>query len=335
MLLKAFTWMLVIAGVAVSLLWIVSGGARAVLNRAPNTPNPLTDIWNGNVFAHSSLWGFELPWRPTEIDNIGVKIDSMPDWRTNSDAERDIASISDELSRLEESAAKIKTFGIPSNQKGSVTIEGAGAAKEGLRGEYIQLLASLSNTNSVSISGWSLESTLTGTRVQIPEGVEAFMVGSVGEFRPITLLPGNSVVVTSATSPVGASFRENKCVGYLSQSQRFVPDLPQECPAAAQILPRSDAALRAYGDACVDIAAQLAPCSFPTSLPQNTSAACRSFLRKEFSYNGCVERYRGTAGFAGSVWRVFLNSPRELWRNTHDTIRLLDESGRTVDVFSY
>src|SRR3989344_2670359 len=82
--------------------------------------------------------------------------------------------------------------------------------------------------------------------------------------------------------------------------------------------------------------ALLPPCRAPIShFTSELSQPCRSFLANTLSYNGCIDTYRYRANFTENLWRVYLNSPRELWRNTHDVIRLLDAKGRTVDALAY
>lgn len=39
--------------------------------------------------------------------------------------------------------------------------------------------------------------------------------------------------------------------------------------------------------------------------------------------------------YDGSVWRLYLGLGRDLWRNDHDTIVLLDANGTSVDTFTY
>ena len=52
-------------------------------------------------------------------------------------------------------------------------------------------------------------------------------------------------------------------------------------------------------------------------------------------YNNCFADHINDPNFAGTSWRIYLNSGVELWRNDHDTIRLLDAQGKTVDVLTY
>jgi hypothetical protein len=45
--------------------------------------------------------------------------------------------------------------------------------------------------------------------------------------------------------------------------------------------------------------------------------------------------YQYRTDFRKNTWRLFLGVNELLWNNQHDVIRLLDASGRTVDVLVY
>jgi hypothetical protein len=65
------------------------------------------------------------------------------------------------------------------------------------------------------------------------------------------------------------------------------------------------------------------------------SSACENYLRTKVSYDGCVAMHQYDDDFYEDEWRVFLGSRASLWGDNHDTIRLLDRQGRTIDVFTY
>ena len=200
----------------------------------------------------------------------------------------------------------------------------------------MSLIAAWDNTSPTDITGWSLQSALSGVRAYVPRGAENFYMGVVNEQRNIQLNPGSSATVLSGYSPVGTSLRENLCSGYLNQLQTFVPRLEERCPASSEALPLSAENLQVYGDACVDFVKTVPYCSAPLqSFTPELSPSCRNFLANTLSYNGCVSMYRHRSSFAGDSWRIYLNASRELWRNSHDVIRLLDAEGKTVDAIAY
>jgi hypothetical protein len=202
--------------------------------------------------------------------------------------------------------------------------------------EYVEILASHNATAPIDITGWSLQSAVTGVRAFIPRGSADFLMGTINVQEDIALSPGASAILSSGFSPVGTSFRENMCTGYLGSLQSFSPPLSENyCPSPRDMVPLTADNIRAYGDACLDYIRSQGGCQTPRFAPSNVSPACIAAAMNTLSYNGCAMLYRNTANFAGSMWRVFLSSPDELWRNTHDIIRLLDTQGRVVDVLTY
>ena len=211
-----------------------------------------------------------------------------------------------------------------------------GGAGEVLIAEHIEAEAALENTAPIGIAGWSLQSAYTGVRPYIQQGASPFLMGTVNNLSPIQLAPGQSALVNSGVSPVGVSFRENICTGYLGQLQSFTPPLPSSCPSPSSQLPLTPDNLKSYGEICFDYLQTIPLCEAPlNNIPSNLPSSCQYFVAEALSYNGCVARNRSRASFAGDSWRIYLNSNAELWRNSHDIIRLLDADGRTVDVLTY
>lgn len=205
--------------------------------------------------------------------------------------------------------------------------------------EYLTLEASSTNTQPINITGWALQSMVSDAFFQIPGGVNVYQMGEVNTAGDIVLAPGERVTISSGVSPVGVSFRENMCTGYLGTVQDFEPRLRARCPLPASVLPPTLANIREFGDECVEFAAQFDECTYlTTSTPGflTLAPACREHLQPRLTYTGCVLDNQNDPAFLGEGgWRIFLGSTTEVWRNKYEVIRLLDENVRTVDVFTY
>ena len=232
---------------------------------------------------------------------------------------------------------KSRTFGSASPYVGKVIIidDVSGIRAENAAEEYLQISAAYTNTEAIDVTGWILESALTGIRVAISPAASPFIANNANALAPVSLEPGSLALIATAASPVGVSFRENMCSGYLEQFQTFSPPLIKECPFSSGILPLTQENLIRFGDSCFDALQNLSQCEFPQSLPNTISGACRAYLTEYLSYNGCVNQNRDRSTFQKNMWRVFLGSPQNLWRDSHDAIRLLDAQGKTVSVFIY
>jgi hypothetical protein len=312
------------------IMWVIGGGPRRAYEEVTS--------FRILPFSTDTAVGFRLPWQ-TDVLFAPITLPGMfePGRQDLSDAEQELMELEAEYQRLSREANTSRGFGTPSPYSGTVSLV---RDISGVRGtepndEYVQISVDYRASTAVDISGWSLESALSGSKAYLPPIASAFVMGATNMTGPALIQPGGLAIVTTAASPVGASFRENLCSGYLDQFQSFSPQLGNECPSPSSVLPLTEENLWRYGDACFDVIATLYACRFPQDIPDSVNPACRAFLTDALSYNGCVNRNRSTPGFEQNRWRLYLNGQSEIWRNSHDAIRLLDAQGKTVDVFVY
>ena len=228
-------------------------------------------------------------------------------------------------------------FGSPSLYRNLVTLSHyvSGSGSSNPSNEYVELSVAQNAGVPVDITGWTIESEATGNASVIPKGTEVPTSGIVNAAQDIILTPGTRAILVSSQSPIGASFRENKCIGYFSTFQKFSPSLPQNCPSP------SDELLSFYGSdyirdaACIDYTKKLSRCQVALTPPVTVSGTCQSFIVKYFNYNGCVDAHKNDADFNGNTWRVYLGRSSSMWRTKNELVKLLDKDGKTVDAFSY
>lgn len=311
--------------IALIVFWFLTGGWAAAARTARSLSNPLELI-----FGTSTSGSFiKLPWQPGEL----TRGPDIGDYAGEADARNMASGDSDQYSGAQTSPVRKPANASP--YYGKVFISENAATESGASKEFVRLTASENNTAPVTVTNWVLQSGVSGARAVIPPAAALFALGTVNIVQPISLEPGASVLITTAPSPVGTSFRENICSGYLNELRTFNPELPNECPAPSEALPMTADNLRFYGSPCFDYLGTLTQCHFPSALPGDLSPACRSYISNTSSYNGCVNMYRNSASFALPAFRAYLTLQSELWANSHDVILLLDERGQTVDVLTY
>lgn len=331
---QVVVWLLIFIVLAALTLWVIGGGPREAFKG-------ITDITFASPITPDEGVGFRLPWQPVELfPTIDITEALQLGEQKNTDvgsAQAELLALTEEYERLNREAAAMRTFGTPSPHAGTVYIarDEGGIHATDAHQEYVQLQAEYRNSSGIDIRGWSLESALTGVRVVIPGAAAPFAQGIPNTVGAVTLSPGGVAILTSGASPVGVSFRENSCTGYLQQFQMFSPPLSERCPAPSSLFPLSEQNLIRYGAECFDAMQGLQSCRFPHDLPHTLTVACRTQLADTLSYNGCVRAHSARADFHDDMWRLYLGAPSELWRASHDVIRLLDAEGRTVDVFTY
>ncbi len=228
-------------------------------------------------------------------------------------------------------------FGTPSPYRGLIRMSHyvSGAGSSDPKNEYIELSVAQDARVPVNLSQWRLVSDASGTSATIPKGTEVPSAGIINAAEDIVLSPGMRAIVMSGPSPIGASFRENKCIGYFSTFQNFSPSLPQNCPVPSNELSSFYGADYIRDPFCIDYVNRLSRCQVMLSPPSGASGSCQAFLVKYLNYNGCVAAHKDDADFLGNTWRIYLGRSKSMWRTKYELVKLLDMNGKTVDAFSY
>jgi hypothetical protein len=308
--------------VAFILIWVVNGGIGKIIKNTGSFQNPISAWFSGQAIQGSN---FRLP-AQKEVSGINVddmQIDATPQELTVFDVTGGSGG------------APMSSFGNPSSYAGHVHLLESMAQSADPNSQYLTINISGNNSAPVELSGWTLQSAVSGTRVTIPGAVRNFYSGVVNQVDATMIRPGGKAYIISGTSPVGVSFQETMCSGYLSKFQSFTPDMDSGCPDPSEALPETADNLRQYGAACLDYVRALGTCEFPSIVPPSLPAACRVYVINTFSYNGCVNMYRNNRGFDANVWHLYLGDRTTPWNPTHDIIRLLDDQNRIVDSVTY
>ncbi|KND51191.1 MAG: hypothetical protein ABA06_02680 [Parcubacteria bacterium C7867-001] len=276
------------------------------------------------------------------ITTSGVNATAYGTARTQGDAPKgsigsQLKGAEQNLEELKKQVADLKTWGESSPYRGLVTIDHStsGPSETDRKKEYVTIRLSSSADTDVNISGWKLESAASNLSATIGHGAKTARTGHINNDAPIVLTPGDSAIIETGSSPIGESFKENICSGYLEEFQDFNPSLSQSCPAPADEFKYYEGNDTPRADQCYDYLKTLRRCTLTTEVPKGASSECRNLVQDYLNYNGCVSAHQNESKFYGTAWRVFLGKSKELWRSAHETIRLIDQNGKTVDVFAY
>jgi len=215
-----------------------------------------------------------------------------------------------------------------------------GAKSNSNKTEYLAIKANSRNAAPIPITGWRVVSAIPQRDGTISEAYigNASALPAVGEVNPVygvTLEPGGEAFLVTGASPFGVSFKVNICSGYLSQFQEYTPSLARSCPKPIAELQFAKQTIP-YLNACDEYVKKLPVCKATfVHTPKEYGTECDQFVKNELTYNGCIENHRYRPQFYSKEWRIFFNEQYELWRNKRDIIKLLDNEGKTVDMFSY
>lgn len=326
MLKTILTTILILVILALVIFWLVTGGIQRAWGVGKSFTNPIALIFGNGTSTGASI---TLPWQPASTRGPDIS-----DYVGQADAQQSAADAGS--SEPDATVTNLQQYGNPSPYAGQVTIAGDNATAASPAQEYVQIQASSGNTAPINVTGWVLQSAVSRLFASVPLAAPVFIGGAANSVRPVLLAPGATAILTTGLSPIGVSFQESECTGYLSQLQQFYPNLGESCPAPSDALPQTAENLRTYGASCFDYIASMQSCFFAgNTLPASLTPACRSFIANNLSYNGCVATYQAQPDFAQPSWRLYLGQSREFWNNAHDIIRLLDTQGRIVDVLTY
>jgi len=308
------------------LVWVATGGPTHPISfQGPFLSSPTTA---GNVTTY---------YLPQASFTVGDSNAALSEYGNGSNGSLSQASAATD--QLQQQVRAAAAFGTPSPYRGLVTISQnpSGPANTDPKQEYLELDVSRQATDGVDITGWKLVSVVTNYFGVITEGTKIPTTGNVNPTLPIVLQPGDRAIVSTGLSPIGVSFRENECTGYLGQYQQFSPQLENNCPDALGEFNRFYSTANALkDDNCYNLVRTIPRCTSPSDESVGLSSACFALIDNYLSYNGCVAAHKNDVEFAAeTTWRIYLGQTKELWKPSRDGIRLVDAQGKTVDLFTY
>ncbi|PIP86957.1 hypothetical protein COW81_02920 [Candidatus Campbellbacteria bacterium CG22_combo_CG10-13_8_21_14_all_36_13] len=323
-----FKWFFVVF-IVLGVVWFVTGGPERPSSKNPfiHEPAPLGE---GTTYTKSGFWSmFQFP--------FASKTNNNSTQTTNTDekmAEEAIEEKKAVSNAIDESSAKNE-----SPYKDIAQLVKASATQKNPDREYLQITISSKSASSVIIDNWKIRSAITGNQVSFGKASYLPRMGAVNTEYTIKANPGDKITITTGKSPIGSSFRLNKCTGFLEQYQNFYPTLPRICPRPKDEIPPEYAYAtgpNAFNDQCIDFIERIGVCSINTrDIPLNMQPQCVDFITKQINYNACITKHSNDPDFYDDEWRVFLKRDSELWKDRREVIELIDENGFVVDSISY
>lgn len=272
----------------------------------------------------------------SSIGTVSKNLGSSP----NKDIAENIKSAEEDIKRLEENLNKKIEESKRSPYYDKIRMSNiSGLNQIDPNREYLSLSVNLKKEETIKITGWYLKSEVTGYYVVIGKAALLPFPFTRTE-SDVILRQRDRVYLTKGFSPIGISFRTNKCTGYFEENRTFTPGLSLQCPRPRdEKLPNfSDVYDR--NDECLNIIERIPRCAtkdseFIRDLPDTVSSSCKTYITTQINYNSCVARHFGDTDFPGNEYRIYLNKFGPLWRLKHDKINLHDENGLVVDTISY
>jgi len=205
--------------------------------------------------------------------------------------------------------------------------------------EYFTLSTNFKNNEMVNVTGWYLKSEVTGYGVVIGQAALLPFPFTRADSN-IVLQKGDKVTVVKGFSPIGISFRTNKCTGYFEENRKFTPSLPLSCPQPEdENLPRFSTDYD-RNDECIELIERVPRCTTVGNedvrdLPDTVGSFCKDYMKTQINYNACVAYHFDDTDFPGNQYRVYLNKFGPLWRPEREEINLHDQNGLIVDTITF
>lgn len=200
--------------------------------------------------------------------------------------------------------------------------------------EYVEIKADKKNKSPMKITGWKLKGK-TGLDITIGKGA-SYIYSNVASQpqEDVYLKPGEKAIIITGKSPLGTSFKLNKCAGYFEQFHEFTPELNTECP-----LLRDEELPSNLNDSCLDYIDRVSSCQTVVSIPYKysfkLSSSCQDFVTQNANYKTCLDNHKGDSDFYLPEWRIYLERSEELWKKKRETITLYDDKNNIIDSQSY
>lgn len=275
----------------------------------------------------------------TNNSSIGATKENIG-YSNNKEVAKEIKKTEDAIKKLEKNINKEIEESKRSPYYNKVNMSSiSGVKSNDPNKEYTSLSFRLGKNETLKITGWYLKSEVTGYYAIIG-GASLLPFPFSKNDSNLIIQNGDRVILTKGFSPIGISFRTNKCTGYFEENRTFTPSLSLKCPLPKDEKLPTFSNVFDRNDECIKIIERIGRCTtksneFIRDLPDTVPQSCKTYITTQINYNTCVALHFGDTDFPGNEYRVYLNKFGPLWRTTHDTINLHDENGLIVDTVSY
>ncbi len=314
--------------------WFASGGLHKLSNQKPFL-KPIIQSGGGAVtldFAHIGNNSSNTIYYGSVPNTARGNQPSAKKLSAKEEIEQGLRDAGIKASAIQKELAALEEASHASPLTGKLAIVGRTTGASTIN-EYILLRASSQNSEKILITGLRLQSSASGQGADIPKGVPLVFQNQINQEEPVYLAPGDSAYIITGRSPLGISFRLNKCTGFFNQYQTFNPGLPSRCPRPREEdLPVNGTI---YNDACRNYINSLPSCRVILTPPREISPECERYVTTELSYTKCLEHYKNDSDFHDPSWRIYLNRNETLWKTSRELIHLVDQNGKVIDAITY
>jgi len=101
-------------------------------------------------------------------------------------------------------------------------------------------------------------------------------------------MKGDKALIATGRSPIGVSFKENICSGYIGNLQTFTPHLSTSCPTSEDMARNTGVDI---DTACTNALRAIPACTtYVRPAPEGVSESCAAFIQKSIRLCSCLSR---------------------------------------------
>jgi len=221
------------------------------------------------------------------------------------------------------------------------------------KGDKLTLYLSNTTNKNINITNWKIVSS-QGIFL-IPRGVDYIDPNYKYKEEDIILPPYGKAKIIATTSPLGFSFRINKCFGYFlnlrSDLKKFVDYIPYFCKSFSKN-ELFNLRKQGYSIKCLDFIKRLSCPPKPLDLEKMISdPKCMKLLENLYTYHGCYYANINSEDFITKNWIIFIPTPtttiydtvtsrfKETYKNLYETryeeIKIYDDKNLLVNSYIY
>jgi len=210
------------------------------------------------------------------------------------------------------------------------------------------------NTNKeINITNWKIVS--SQGIYSVPEGVNYVDPDYKYKKEKIILPPYGKAKIIATSSPLGFSFRINKCLGYFLNLRRDVVQFVDYVPYYCKYFSRNELfnlRKQGYSIKCLDFLSSISCPPRPQVLKTiEYDSKCMNLIDNLYSYKGCYYNNLNSPDFLAKDWLIFIQTPtttiyvtstnrykeipKTLYETRYEEIRLYDENNLLVNNYIY
>lgn len=333
-------WFIAIV-IAIGFIWIASGGLKSATKNSPVIKAVSGETASSTSSQKGSWFSFLFPWASGGNTTFGFTPTVNPTGGTHGQVYGYNQNGTGGGSSGNQSGGTYYGADNPPGPvvetKDSILIESvnpSGDEQGKADGEYIQISTPDTNKKKILLTGMLFKSRMTGNQASLGEGVNLYYSNTLNKAEPVFLAPGQTAYVITGKSPLGYSFRTNKCIGYLNNYYKnFIVPFSSRCPSIKSYpLP---ARPNAFKDNCLDFLDGIGSCQAFFEFPSDLADECRTFITDRATYQRCVADFSNDQNFLGNEWRVYLGRGDSLWKDRREIVDLIDQQGNIVSTYTY